>query len=73
MNAAGRKRLAEATAKIEEAKEILQDLAEDERSKFDSMNEGLQQTESGQRLGANADALEDAVGALEGIDLEEVS
>jgi hypothetical protein len=67
MNAAGRATLEKAVRAIEDAKETIEELALDERGKFDNMSEGLQQTESGQKLEGNADALDEAVSALDDV------
>lgn len=64
MNKHGRKQLDEARAKIEEAKTIVETLAEEEREKFDNMPEGLQGSERGQAFETNAETLDQAQGAL---------
>lgn len=42
----------------EQAKSIVEGVAESEREKFDNLNEGLQASEKGQTLEQNADTLE---------------
>lgn len=48
----------------------LQELADDCRSKFDNMPEGLQQGDTGQLLEQRADAIESYISDLESVDLD---
>jgi hypothetical protein len=54
--------------KLQEAVALLEELAQDERNKFDNMTEGLQATEQGQKIEAAADALDEALGSLQEIE-----
>lgn len=67
MNKADRKKVAALKAKLEDLQneaarigEEIQELADAEREKFDNMPEGLQQSESGQKIEQAADALAEA-------------
>ena len=64
--------ISEAIAKRDEAKEIVEACATDERDGFDNLSEGLQQAERGQQMEANADALDEAVSNLEGLDFDDI-
>lgn len=65
MNAARRKELSKAIDLIEQAKEIISAVAEEEREAYDNLPEGLQESEMGEKMNEIADD-------LEYIDLEEV-
>lgn len=67
MNAKDRSRLAVAVAQLEEALEIIGDLAEAEQEKFDNMTESLQQGERGQAIEQAAMTLDDAKNELESV------
>lgn len=65
MNAARRKELSKAIDLIEQAKEIISAVAEEEREAYDNLPEGLQESEMGEKMNEIADD-------LEYVDLEEV-
>lgn len=65
MNKAGRAHLATQLAALEDIKAELEGAASDEREKYDSMPEGLQNGDRGQQMSTNADALDAAVSSLE--------
>lgn len=65
MNAARRKELSKAIDLIEQAKEIISAVAEEEREAYDNLPEGLQESEMGEKMNENADD-------LEYVDLDEV-
>jgi len=79
MNKDRRKRLEAIREKVEEIKTEFESVAQDlidigaeEQEAFDNMNEGLQASETGQRIEAAADALSNAVGEIENVDLQAV-
>ena len=65
MNAARRKERSKAIDLIEQAKEIISAVAEEEREAYDNLPEGLQESEMGEKMNEIADD-------LEYVDLEEV-
>ena len=65
MNAARRKELSKAIDLIEQAKEIISAVAEEEREAYDNLPEGLQESEMGEKMNEIADE-------LEYVDLDEV-
>lgn len=58
MNAARRKELSKAIDLIEQAKEIISAVAEEEREAYDNLPEGLQESEMGEKMNEIADDLE---------------
>lgn len=56
---------------VEDAKSVFQEIADEEREKFDNMPEGLQQGDKAQAMEEAADALENAVSDLDNVDLSE--
>lgn len=58
MNKQRRKWLEDVIAKIEEAQQEVQSIAEEERESYDNMPESLQDGERGQTISENADDLE---------------
>lgn len=71
MNNQQRKQLASALAKLgdvvaalEEAQGVVEQLAEDEREKYDNMPESLQQGEKGQAINDAADTLDEIKDSL---------
>lgn len=66
MNKARREDIDRAVALIEEAKEILEAAAADEREYYDNMPEGLQSGEKGMAAEEAADALDEAGDQLDG-------
>lgn len=74
MNAQRRKEIQKAIALIEEARTILDYVAEEEREAYDNLPESLQYSERGERMEEIADSiesvcseLEDQVSELEGV------
>lgn len=67
MNAAGRKLIAKWASELDTIKTAIEDLASEEREKFDNLSEGLQQADRGQAIEAAADALEGAQSTAEEI------
>lgn len=65
MNAARRKELSKAIDLIEQAKEIISAVAEEEREAYENLPEGLQDSEMGEKMNEIADD-------LEYVDLDEV-
>lgn len=65
MNKENRKELEKAIALIEDAKEIVEYIKDEEQDKFDNLSEGLQQSEKGQMFEENVSALDDASSQLE--------
>ncbi|MDD5950598.1 MAG: hypothetical protein PUC53_01825 [Bacteroidales bacterium] len=65
MNAARRKELSKAIDLIEQAKEIISAVAEEEREAYENLPEGLQESEMGEKMNEIADD-------LEYVDLDEV-
>ena len=72
MNDQDRKELDRATALLEEAKGIIECIAEQEQEKFDNLTEGLQQSERGQRfeevssnLNNQASSIDDIISEIE--------
>jgi len=58
MNKLDRKNLEQAIALLNDAKSIIEDIASQERDKYDNLSEGLQQSDRGQAMEENADDLE---------------
>lgn len=67
MNDERRKELKKAAALIEEAKDIIESAASDERDYFDNMPESLQQSDRGTRAEEVADDLDEVASDLEGL------
>lgn len=67
MNAGQKKKLEKARGFVEEAKEIIEQIAGEERDKFDAMSEGAQQGDRGQRIESAADALTSAGDSLDSV------
>lgn len=65
MNATQRKRLEELRETISDALNAIEEIAHEERVKFDNLNESLQQTERNQKLNEDADTLDSVVGSLQ--------
>jgi len=65
MNIERRKRIEEARALLEQAKEIISGCQEQEREYFDNMPEAFQQGERGQRAEEAADALDSATTSID--------
>jgi biopolymer transport protein ExbB/TolQ len=67
MNRNQRKRLEKAITALENAKEAIFEIKEEEQEKFDNLNEGLQATEANQKIEQNTYDLESAGDDLESI------
>ena len=67
MNKERRKRLAAAVSKLEEVKESMEALCEEEQDAYDNLPESLQDSERGEQMSDCIDALGEAVSDLEGI------
>lgn len=67
MNAARRKRLAEAVDMIASAKEIIEEVREEEQEAFDNMPESLQGSERGEAMEGFIGDLENAADDLDNI------
>lgn len=65
MNKKDRKQIEKARQMIQDAKEILEVIKDQELEKYDNLSEGLQQSERGQAFEAHANTLEEIVGNLE--------
>ena len=74
MNKTGRKTIEDAMSKIQEAiellniaKDMIEELQEEEQEKFDNMPENLQYSEKGEALEYSAETLQDLVDSLENV------
>jgi uncharacterized protein YPO0396 len=65
MNKRDHVRLAKAIGQLEDAKAVIEELAEAEQEKFDNMTKGLQAGERGQAIEQAASSLSDAQSDLE--------
>ncbi|HRG20499.1 MAG TPA: hypothetical protein PLQ57_05690 [Saprospiraceae bacterium] len=65
MNKQDRKELEKAINDIENAKSLVEEILDNEQSKFDNLPEGLQISEKGQKMEENISALDDARNLLE--------
>jgi hypothetical protein len=65
MNAQGRKEIAKYIASLEEIKNNLDSMREEEEDKFDNMPEGIQESERGEDMQEAIENLEEAVSNLE--------
>lgn len=79
MNKQRRKLIAEAIEQLEiieaahaRAVELLEQAKDGEREAFDNMPESLQGAEKGQAIESNADELQEAIDALEGLEIGNV-
>ncbi len=74
MNDARRKTIAEAAELLGRAKTLLEIARDEERGAFEDLPESLQTAENGEKLSANAEALDEALDAIETLEeqLEEV-
>ncbi len=64
MNAARRKKLADALQRAGALADDVEAIASDEREAFDALPEGLQEAERGQAMSDMADALDELAGQL---------
>ena len=65
MNKNNRKDLEKAIQLLQEAQSIIENIASEEREKYDNLTEGLQQTERGMKYEETADELESVVSDIE--------
>lgn len=65
MNAQGRKEIAKYIASLNEIKDKLESMRDDEEMKYDNMPEGLQDSERGEQMQEAIDALENACTGLD--------
>ncbi len=65
MNKARRKELEEASAKLDEAKALIETASADEQSYYDEMPENLQGSERGERAESAVEALDEAASQVE--------
>jgi len=67
MNAENRKKLDRANEMLDNAKALIEEVADDEQDKFDNLSEGLQGAERGQRMEEVASSLQDVVGEIDNL------
>lgn len=72
MNAERRKVLDKAETLISEARELLEQVKDEEQEYFDNMPESLQSGERGQKAEQCVDLIDDLVNAIDSFDFEEV-
>ena len=65
MNKVKRKRIQEAISKLEEAKQILQEVQVEEQDSFDNLPGSLQDSEKGEQISDNISFLDDVVSDLD--------
>lgn len=65
MNKSRREQLERAAALIEEAKQIIEFVCEEEQQAYDNMPEGFQDGERGEKMTTAIDAMEDAISSLD--------
>lgn len=65
MNKIRRKRIQEAISKLEEAKQILEEVQVEEQDSFDNMPGSLQDSEKGKQISDNISFLDDVVSDLD--------
>lgn len=65
MNKENRKDLEKAVSLIEQAREIVEAIKDGEQEKYDSLTEGLQQSERGQKFEQDASDLDDIFNQLD--------
>lgn len=65
MNNKTRKQISEIFTAISDLRCELDEIMEEERSKFDNLTEGLQASEMGQRMEESADELDDAISSID--------
>jgi formylglycine-generating enzyme required for sulfatase activity len=66
-------RLTQAKTKIEQAKDIIMDLQAEMQAWYDGMPENLQSSRKADKVSGSADALQEAVDALDGVDFGSVT
>lgn len=65
MNKIRRKRIQEAISKLEEAKQILEEVQVEEQDSFDNLPGSLQDSEKGEQMSDNISFLDDVVSDLD--------
>jgi hypothetical protein len=65
MNNERRKAIRGALELLEQAKDIIETVAEEERAYYDNMPEGIQASEKGEKAEENASALDDALNNID--------
>jgi response regulator of citrate/malate metabolism len=65
MNKTQRVRVGEIISKLEDVRQELEELSQEEQDKFDNLSEGLQQTEKGEELSKGAEDFADFARTLE--------
>ncbi len=65
MNKVKRKRIQEAISKLEEAKQILEEVQVEEQDSFDNLPGSLQDSEKGEQISDNISFLDDVVSDLD--------
>ena len=69
-----RERISEAVGLIHQAREILEEVLEEEQKCYESLPEGMQNGEKGEQMQENMEIIEDVLGCLEDVDdLEDIS
>lgn len=73
MNKDRRKRIAEALALIEEARDILAEVRDEENEAYESLPEGIMYSERGEQMASNANEIDEYIGYIESMEsLEEM-
>lgn len=65
MNNVRRKKLKEAKALLDQARDIINDIMMDEENAFDNLSEGLQQTMRGEQMEENVGEMEEAIDKID--------
>lgn len=65
MNAQGRKEIGKHIAALNDIKDKLESMKDDEEMKYNNMPEGLQESERGEQMQEAIDALDNAVNSLD--------
>lgn len=65
MNANRRKQLADAIAKIEEARTLIEIVRDEEQDAFENMPEGIQSSERGEKMETAISRMEDSLSELD--------
>lgn len=69
-----RERISEAVGLIHQAREILEEVLDEEQKCYESLPEGMQNGEKGEQMRENMEIIEDVLGCLEDVDdLEDIS
>ncbi len=69
-----RERISEAVGLIHQAREILEEVLDEEQKCYESLPEGMQNGEKGEQMQENMEIIEDVLGCLEDADdLEDIS